>query len=58
MACRAIVRAESSGLLSGAPPYWLVASVRSAKRMQDLAWARAVGGDATAPEIPELRLQY
>ena len=52
------------GLWSGsgsvnAPPFcWLVARVRSAKRMENFACACGVGDDATAPELPELRLQY
>ncbi len=48
----------SLGSINPSPPYRLVASVRSAKRMQDLTCACAVGGGAAAPEIPELRLQY
>ena len=36
-------------------PYWLVANVRSAERLQDFTWISAVGGDATAPEVSELR---
>lgn len=37
---------------------WFVASVRSAERLQDFTWVCAVGRDATAPEVSELRFQY